>query len=266
MATFELLTGEWLSAELRTDDTSVLFTSTRRNQAVNDGAAEFADLTECLIRQSTITCSCNTAEYNLTSSAVTSTDFVRIAAQGVEYSLTSSGSSPTLQVVAGDDFPRRDIEWLNRYQAGWRTSTTPVDLPRSYYLRADGGAYYLGLSEQPNIGSSEIGKLRVPYVARPDVMTSAGDIPFKISGVIRNDLVPFHRAIVHYAAHQLEKLRGDEEASDRQLAKFHEFVQRFVGKMRPKGGGFVTMARNYLKEASGRNPRGRVVDPYRDAY
>lgn len=255
--------GEWLSAELRTDDSTVLFTSTRRAMAVNEGMAEFADLTECLIRQSTVTCSCNTAEYNLNSSAIMSTDFVRVAAQGVEYSHISSGSSGQTRIVAGDDFPRRDVEWLNRYEPGWRESTTPVELPDSYYLRADGGSWILGLAQRPDIGSSETGKLLIPYVARPAPMTSTGDVPFTVGGAFRNDLVPFHRACVHYAAHQLEKLRGDDEASDRQLAKFQEFVQRFTQKARPKGGSFVTMARNYLRDArNGR--RGRAYDPYRD--
>ena len=120
MAIFELLTGSWLDHELRTDDSTQLFTSTRRAQAVNDGLLEFAELTECFIRQSTIACSCNTQEYNLNSSAITSTDFVRVAAQGIEYRVLSSGGSSIakLSVLAGDEFPRRDIEWLNRYDAG----------------------------------------------------------------------------------------------------------------------------------------------------
>lgn len=267
MANLELLSGEWLNLELRTDDTAVLFTSTRRVQAVNDGMAEFAELTECYIRQSTVVCSCNTAEYNLTSSAVLSTDFVRFAAQGAEYHHLSSGSSGETLVVAGDDFPRRDIEWLNRYEPGWRTSTSPVELPASYYLRADGGSYLLGLSQRPDIGSSETGKVLLPYVARPVPMTSTGDVPFTVGGVTRSDLIPFHRALVHYAAHQLEKLRGDDQASDRQFAKFQAFVQRWTEKARPKGGGFVTMARNYLRDARRQNPVRQVgVDPYRDFY
>ena len=37
---------------------------------------------------------------------------------------------------------------------------------------------------------------------------------------------PFH-GFVHYAAHQLEKLRRDEQASDRQLQKFLGYVQQY---------------------------------------
>ena len=265
MATFGLLTKEWLSQELRTDDSTVLFTSTRRHLAVNDGYAEFCDLTECLIRVSTVTCSCNTATYNLNSSAVMSTDFVRIAARGVEYHLLSSGggSSAHLTQMAGDDFPRRDVEWLNKYEPGWRQSTRTPSMPMSYSVEADGGAYLLRLHPPPDIGSSEVGKLIIPYVSRPAPMGSTSDVPFTVAGTTRSDLIPFHRALVHYAAHQLEKLRGDDQASDRQYTKFLGYVTRFTEKMRTKGANFVTFARSYLREAQrGGGGRGTARDPY----
>lgn len=265
MATFGLLTKEWLHQEIRTDDSTVLFTSTRRNQAVNDGYAEFCDLTECRIRVSTVTCSCNTATYNLNSSAVMSTDFVRIAARGVEYHHLSShgGSSAQLTQLAGDDFPRRDVEWLNKYEPSWRQSTTP-SMPVSYSVEADGGTYLLRLHPPPDIGSSEVGKLLIPYVSRPAPMTSTSDVPFTVGSNTRSDLIPFHRALTHYAAHQLEKLRGDEQASDRQYTKFLGFVTRFTEKMRTKGANYVTFARSYLREAQGsRGGRGSARDPYR---
>ena len=263
---FEALTGIQLDHEIRSVDSTVRFTSTRRAAAINEGCAEFADLTECLSRVSTVTCSCNTATYNLNSSAVMSTDFVRIAARGIEYHLLSSGSSPTLQQICGDDFPRRDVEWLNKYEPGWRQSTTPT-MPQSYSVEMDGGSYLLRLHPPPDIGSSETGKVILPYVARPVPMTSTGDIPFTVGGVVRNDLTPFHKASVHYAAHQLEKLRGDDEASDRQYTKFLSYVERYTGKVRTKGANFVTLAKNYLKAAHG--PRmgswADGKDPYRDA-
>jgi hypothetical protein len=251
VANFELLTGAWLDQELRSADSTTLFTTARRNQAVNDGAAEFAELTECLLRVSTVACSCNTSEYNLLSSATLgSTDFVRLAARGPEYHLLSShgGSSAHLTQLAGDDFPRRDIEWLNKYEPGWRTSTTP-SMPTGYYVDERDGQYLLGLDQPPDIGSSETGKLVVPYVARPVVMTSTGDVPFTVGSNVRTDLIPFHRALVHYAAGQLEKLRGDETASDRQMAMFQSFVDRFKEKFRNKGANFVTLAKNYFKDA-----------------
>lgn len=255
--------GAQLDHELRTTDNSVRFTSTRRAEATNEGQEQFAELTECLIRVSTVACSCNTATYNLNSSGVMSTDFVRIAARGVEYHLLSSGSSPTLQQVAGDDFPRRDVEWLNKYEPGWRQSTTPTT-PTSYSVEMDGGACLIRLQPPPKVGSSQTAKLLIPYVARPAPMMSTGDVPFTVSGSVRTDLVPFHKALVHYAAHHLEKLRGDDEASDRQYAKFLQFVERFTGKNRPKGQGFVTLARNYLRDAKG--PRMGSATDKRDPF
>ena len=256
MATFDQLTGILLDQELHSADSTTLFTSTRRSQAVNDAYAEFCELTECLLRLSTVTCSCNTQEYNLLSSAVLgSTDFVRLAPRGVEYHLLSShgGSSARLQQLSGDDFPRRDIEWLNKYEPGWR-STTPTT-PSGYYVDERDGGYRIGLDVRPNIRSSEIGTLLVPFIARPAPMTSSGDVPFTIGSATRSDLIPFHQALVHGAASRLEKLRADNEAVDRQYALFLSFVNRFTEKMRRRGGAFVTLSKNYLKSVRGGSGR-----------
>jgi len=265
VATFEQLTGIYLDHELRSADSTTLFTSTRRAQAINDGYREFCELTECLLRVSTVACSCNTSTYNLLSSAVLgSTDFVRIAPRGVEFHVLSShgGSSARLTQLAGEDFPRRDIEWLNTYDAGWRQSTTP-QRPTGYYVDDSDGKVVIGLDRPPDIGSSETGKLLVPYIARPTPMTSSGDVPFTVGAQTRVDLFPFHQALVHYGAHQLEKLRGDDEASDRQMTKFMAYVERYTEKMRRRGGAFVRLAKNYLTAAQRRGDGAGRVDPYR---
>ena len=105
MATFDLLYGDWLDEELRTDDRSIRFTTARRKRAVNEGMSEFTDLTECFVKQVIVTCSCNTSEYDMNSSVVMggSTDFIRWATQGVEYRLRSSGASGETRSVGGDD-------------------------------------------------------------------------------------------------------------------------------------------------------------------
>jgi hypothetical protein len=258
MATFEVLTGIWLDQELHSADSTALFTTARRAQAVNDGVAEFADLTECLIRVSTVTVSCNVSRYNLLSSSVLgSTDFVRIAARGVEFHLTSSNGLLTQR--SGDGFLRRDTEWLNHYQEGWRQSTTPTD-PTGWLVDESSGQYVIQLDVPPDVGSSESAQLVIPYVARPVVMTSSGEVPFTVGSAVRTDLLPFHLGLVHYAAHQLEKLRGDEQASDRQLAKFLSYVQRFAEKWRVKSGAPITFAKNYFR----RSVRGGTGDPWRD--
>lgn len=257
MANFGDLYGTYLDHELRSSDATVLFTSTRRAQAVNDGIAEFANLTECLITVSSVVCSCNTQTYDLLSSGVLgSTAFVRLASRGLEFLLTSSNGQVTQ--LAGDDFPRRDIEWLNQYEPGWRQSTTP-SMPTSYYVSQTNGRYLVGLNVPPDVGSSETAVLLVPFVARPALLASSASIPF---GNSRADLIPFYMAPVHYGAHQLEKLRGDDEASDRQYAKFMALVDRYTGKARQKGANFVRLAKNYLRDAQRRGSNSANGNDY----
>lgn len=252
MANFEFLSGPALNIELNSADSNVLYLSTRRQQAINDAQEEFADLTECYIRQSSITVSCNTAEYQLLSSGTLggSTDYVRLAKQGPEYRVLSSGSSGTwLTWISGDlDFPQRSIEFRNNEMIGWRQSTTPTT-PTGYYLRADDGNLYFGLDQRPKVGSSQHAELIIPYVARPVPMTSTGDVPFTLSGVTRTDLNTYHRALPHYAAYKLLPLTGDDQGAQGQLQKFMGYVTRFLQNARPKGGQVVRLGYNYLRGA-----------------
>lgn len=244
---FEKLYKAELSLQLNHSDTSVLFTSTRRQDAIRQAEEEFNDLTECLTKVSSVACSCNVTEYALTTSTGGSTNFIRLAKQGVEYHLTDSNG--TLRTVSGDQFPRRDIEWLNRYSPNWRESTTPVEFPPGYYVREDGGQVYIGLITPPDIGSSETGTLVVPFVPQPDVMTSSGAEPFTVGGTARTDLRIYHKALPHYAAYKLLTLTGDKQEANEQLQKFMGYVQRFTQNQRPKGGTHVTVARSYFGEA-----------------
>lgn len=255
--TFETLYAGQLDYELGSNDSVVLFTTARRKAAVNEGLREFAELTECWTRSATVTCSNAVGAYNLTSTVnVPGGDFVRLAVDGPEYRYTDASSNVTY--THGDDLPRRDVEWLNAHESGWRDSTGAIT-PQSYYLDADGGALSLGLYPPPTLSttstSGPYGALIVPYVARPSSLVDSTSIPYTdTSGVTRTDLVPFHQAIVHYAAHQLEKLRKDDAASDRQLTKFLAYVTRYVQSTRKKGGESIRPARSYFTAA--RNGRG----------
>lgn len=256
---FERLYKDELHIVLNNSDTSVLFTSTRRQVAIRQAEEEFIDLTECLTLQSSVACSCNVSEYDINTSTGGSSNFVRIAKQGVEYHLVSSAG--TLRTVSGDQFPRRDIHWLNRYRPNWRESTTPVEFPQEYYLRADGGRQLIGLTEPPDVGSSETATLLVPHVVRPDVMTSSAAEPFTVAGTARQDLRWYHKALPHYAAYKLLPLIGDEQGSQGQLQKFLGYVERYKQDQRPKGGTHVTMARGYLSEARKTPGADRSADP-----
>lgn len=246
-----LYTGR-LDEELGTDDASVLFTAARRKAAVNKGVAEFAELTECFTRESTVTLTGGTREYDLNSSVVIpGEDFVRLSKQQVEFRYVDASSHVT--ILTGDDLPRRDIAWLNRYQSGWQTSTVAssvMQTPTAYYERMAAGSRYLGFTPTPSTGSSASMTAIVPYVARPPVMTSDTNEPYQIGGNVRRDLRDYHQAAVHFAAHQLEKLRRDDAASDRQLQKFLGYVTRYFQNTRTKGGLSLTFARNYFKTQS----------------
>ena len=258
---FSQMYSSALDLELGTDDSTRLFTTARRKAAINRGVEEFADLTECLTRQSTVVSSHGVGEYDLLSTVnVPGGDLLRLSKQRPEFQHTSSGSTATVTYVSGEMFARRDVEWLNQYEPGWRTSTAGT--PSFWYERMDGGKRLLGLYPPPEITSSESAKVVLNYVAKPQPLTDDTHVPFAFASTatggstgVRTDLDPYHQAVVHFAAYQLEKLRVNTEQSDRQLQVFLGYVQRCLQMMRPKGGQTVKLARSYLSES--RRARGR---------
>ena len=248
MTIFSSLFGTRLDEELGTDDSTVLFTTARRKNAINRGAAEFANLTGCLTRRVTFTVTGGTAEYDLNSTAVVpGGDFGGIATDGVEFRYTNASSQ--LTILARDTLPRRDIDWLNQNEPGWRLSTlasSVMQLPAFYYLRMDGPALFLGFSPTPSTGSSASAAVMLTYVADAPVMSAASDEPFTFNSSVRGDLSPYHQGLVHYAAHQMEKLRRDDQASDRQLQKFLGYVSRYFADRRILGGRQIRQAKNYF--------------------
>ena len=257
MPNLEALQTVYLDTELNSNSSLAgsPYSSANRVRYINEAQEEFADLTECLVRQSTITVSCNTTEYMVLSSGVLggSTDFVRLAKQGVEYHLYSSGSTRTfLTCLSGDDFPERPIEWLNKYDQGWRQSTSPTT-PTGWYRRFEGGNLYLGLTRPPKVGSSQAAQIVVPYLAKPAEMTSTAAEPFTVNSSVRTDLRIYHKALPHYAAYKLLPMIGDHDGAEKQLQKFLGYVTRFLQTIRPRGGTSVVMGRSYLRDARRRS-------------
>lgn len=249
---FSDLYSSRLTMELGTDDATRLFTTARRKAAINFGILQFTDLTECLLNESTVTSSHGVREYNLLSTAILagSSAYLRLSNQGPEYHFTSSAG--TVTYTAGDDFPRRDISWLNQNQPGWRGSTGGT--PSAYYERMAGGARLFGVDTPPQIVSTagESGQFLIPYVMKPVVLTSDTDLPWTVGGVVRTDLEPFHQAAVHFAASDLEKLRINTQASQSQLQVALGYVQRFLQTFKPKGPKTIRTARNYFADVRGR--------------
>ena len=247
MPQFSSLYNTRLYQELGTDST-VLFNAVRRKNAVNRGAAEFAQLTKCLTRRVSFTVTGNTAEYDLNSTLVIPAgDFENFDPDGVEFRYTDASSN--LTILARDTLPRRDIDWLNQNEPGWRLSTVAVTVqqfPKYHYVRANGPALFLGFTPTPSTGSSASAQCMLTYVAQAPVMVATTDQPFTFNSSVRTDLNTYHQGLVHYAAHQLEKLRRDDQASDRQLQKFLGYVARYFADQRIPGGRQIRQAKNYF--------------------
>lgn len=248
---FSHLYSSALDRELGSDDSTRLFTTGRRKDAINQGALQFCLLTGCSLRQSTFSCSHAVGEYNLLSTVnIPSGDFLQFAGQQPEFRLQSSGSTAQITYAAGDDFPRRDLNWLNVNVPGWRLSTAGT--PFAWYDRPDGGRHLIGLVPPPEIGSSETAFVMLPYLAAPSSMTSDTDVPFTFNSTVRTDLEPFHQGIVHYAASELEKLRKEWPAVQVQQQLFQSFVVRYQQLKQPKGPRQMRSARNYFNEVRSR--------------
>lgn len=248
MVAFSSLYGTRLDRELGTDDSTVLFTTARRKSAVNEAAFEFSQLTNCLTRWVTFTGTGGTSEYDLNSTTIIAAgDFGGFANEPVEFTYTDASSHVT--ILSGDSLPRRDISWLDQYRPSWRLSTVAssvAQLPQIYYQRIDGAQYLLGFTPVPSTGSSASFTVKVPYQADAPTMVNDADQPFTFAGANRTDLAQYHQGLVHFAAHHLEKLRRDDQASDRQLQKFLGYVSRYLQNQIQKGPKAIRQARNYF--------------------
>jgi len=243
---FSSLYTSRLDEELGTDDSTTLFTTTRRKSAINRGIREFAELTECFVKWSTLTITNGSSgELDLSSQL---SDFIRLAKSPVGFEYIDASSFVT--VLSGqDDLPMRDVKWLDDYEPGWRETTvsTSQQMPQVTYIRTDGGQHFLGFWPPPSSGSSAAMSARLSYVAMPAVLTSDTNEPY---GAARVDLRPWHQAAVHYGAHVLEKLRRDDQASQAQLQQFLGYVSRYIQDTRKKGGQVITQARSYFRSRS----------------
>ncbi len=141
-------------------------------------------------------------------------------------------------------------------QPAWRAASAST--PEQYYLRRDNGSVFLGLHPKPSI-DTETWTAVVFYVAIVPDMTLDADIPFTVSANPIASLAPYHRALAHYAAYDLERLRKDWDRAGVQLQAFEQYVARFAASEVPKGGRAVRLAVDYRNRA--RMGWGRPLDP-----
>lgn len=251
--TFSNLYSSRLDRELGTDDQTLLFTTARRKSAINEGLNEFADLTECLVAWAAVTVVSGVLEYNLNSTTtIPNGNFVRLAKEDPEFLYQDASSQ--VSIAAGESFVRRDVLWLDRESPGWQLSTVSsgtMQIPSIYYVRPDEEALWFGCVPVPSLGSSATAILTIPYIASAPTVTSDTAVPYTFPLGTRTDLAWTHQAAVHYAAHQLEKLRRDDQASDRQLQKFLGYVARYFTAARVKGGRTINVARSYFGQRVG---------------
>ena len=258
--TFTELYGDRLDRELGSSDTRQLFTTARRKSAINDAQREWVRQTECLVRELSITLLDGVREYDL---RTRTTDFWMLAKPGADLTIIETSGTRT---VSGPDFPQRSEAWLDAEEPDWRNASAGT--PTAWYLRHSGGQLKFRVTPAPDTATSERWTVRLYYLAQPTDMSVDADEPFEVNGESPQWLRPWHQALVHYAAAQLEKLRRDHAASDMQLQRFVTYVTDFLQRQRPKGPRTVRWARDYRGEAAG-SMRSAMVgvyapDPWRD--
>lgn len=248
--TFLELWGTELDRELGTTDRSQRFTTARRQAAVNAAQVEFVKRTECLTRSVSISLVDATGEYDLESSI---SDFGWISKQGISISRVTGS---TTQYLEGDDLTFTTVERLNFEHPGWRGWTAGT--PRYYYIDRNGGALNLGFAPAPDF-DGDTAAVRVHAVIVPADMSADADVPFTVSGNPIQSLRFHHRALVYYAAFDLEKLRKDPQREGLFTQLFDAELEKYFMAMKPRGGQQVRMARNYRTKAI--RGVGRAPDP-----
>jgi hypothetical protein len=240
--TFVDLYGIELDRELGTADRAQRFTTARRQAAINAGQLEFVKRTECLQRQASVSLVDATQEVDLEASV---TDFGWIAKQGISIAITSG---TTVRYLEGDDLEVTSVANLNVEEPGWRAVSAGT--PTKVYIRREGGTLMLGLHPKPSITAGDTWVALVPYVVVPTDMTADADVPFTVSSNAISSLRPWHRALVYFAAFDLEKLRKDVGRQQAALQLFELEVQRYENTLKPKGGQRVRFARVYRAQRS----------------
>lgn len=251
---FEQIYGEAISHELGSEDTVRLFTTTRRQNAVNRAQKEFARLTRLsLQRELTTAVTTGVTSYNL--DTLSSSRFVNFTKTQPRLAVTTIATG----AIAYTELAVRSVVWMDENAPGWRDTATE-GVPDTLVHDGANGVNVGLLTPEPNVPATETWQLVVPYQANAADMAD-GQTPF--DG--RPDLEPYHWALAHFAAAILERLRKDADAEKAQIAKFGAYVQDWNEQRGRKGAKRrVTQQRDYLGEVS--RGKGRLIlqgDPRR---
>jgi hypothetical protein len=149
-----------------------------------------------------------------------------------------------IRYIEGDDWTVTTVERLTQEEPGWRAVSAGT--PTKVYLRRDGGTVNIGLHPAPDITAGDTWTLIVPYVAIPADLSADADEPYTVSSNPVKSLRPWHRALVYYAAFDLEKFRKDTgRAATAICNSLKPRSLKYFGVLKPKGGRSVRLVRNY---------------------
>jgi len=99
---FSQLYTDRLDEELGADDSTRLFTTARRKFGINEGIRQFADLTECFTKESSVSCSNGVGEYDVLSTVNTPAgDFIYAVRMGVSINPTDFTTSLHYEASVG---------------------------------------------------------------------------------------------------------------------------------------------------------------------
>ena len=264
--TLDDLAGEALVIELGADDDSALFTLPQRMKAVNRAQAEFARETMCL--GFAVLWPVTTWFYDLDTIFGDRTGHLSPTVLWLRV-------RDSLGVERDTRLEVRAPLWFDRHIPGWRLRQAPIDSPGpprvwswlQQSAGSAGGVIALWPPPPPTQPAGETWSLLVQCAVQPLDMTQGDHEPFR--NVVTDTeaaawLRPYHWALAHKAAAELEYLRKDQVAVERQIAQYQGYVQQLVAAKRHRGGRvIITGAREYFRRTADPPPLSWGGDPLR---
>jgi hypothetical protein len=251
--TFLELYGTYLDTELGTSDRTQRFTTALRKMYVNEGQREFNNHVKCYVRRFPISLVDDTQEYNIEgASVITNGDYLWPS----KTTATLKRVGTTTLYTEGPDLKFKTEEELNQDRPNWRAESAGT--PECWTLRSDAGAQYVVLVPAPDIPVGETWTLLWPYVAQPADMTDDTHEPYGNASP-RTSLRPYHRALLHYAAAQCEKLRKNWDGVKRQMELFGGYIAKYEKDNKPPTGSTIRISTNWRPRAGMTRP----LDPTR---
>jgi hypothetical protein len=251
---FSDIYGTEIDTELGTEDRTQRFTTLLRKRYANEGQRVFNERTGCFVKRVAIALVDATQEYDLESASVISAaDYLRPSKTSA--TLKKVDAATNTSYAEGPELTFIEEESLNQTRPNWRAESPGT--PEHWTFREDTGAQYLVLIPAPDVPAGDTWTLLWPYVAQPADMTDDSHEPWGNASP-RTTLRPYHRACVHYATAQLEKLRKDWQAVERQMKLFAGQIAAYhddMAKGRRPNGQTLRIAHDYRRRFRGARPR-----------